>query len=211
MNLKAKKKTSVYTFEVLTINKKPSLHIILRNFLITIYKEGNIMKNSYQQQVFELYMKQCGNLYPSRHIYPGQYVNMSGISNNTGFLRLNIHDQVEGTLIPNATITIYVTDGSNRDIPIMHLITTLNPIRLELPMAYELGTQIVGPEYSFSTYNLRVDAFGYFANNVYGIRLFPNITIDYEIGLIPVSHIQEPPVKLEERLETPPHPRDEPI
>lgn len=168
------------------------------------------MKNSYQQQLLELYMKQCGNLYPSQHIYPGQYVNMSGISNNTGFLRLNIHDQVEGTRIPNATITIYVTDGTNRDIPIMHLITTINPIRIELPMAYEIGTQIVGPEYSFSTYNLRVDAFGYFANNVYGIRLFPNITTDYEIGLIPVSYIQEPPVKLEERLDMPPHPRDEP-
>lgn len=168
------------------------------------------MKNSYQpQQLVEFYTMQCGNLYPSQHIYPGQYVNMLEITNNTGFIRLKILDQIEGTLISNATITIYVTDAANRDIPIMHLVTTLNPVRIELPLAYELGTQILGPEYSFSTYDLRVDAFGYFASNVYNIRLFRSTTTDFEIGLIPVSHIQNPPVKLEERLEIPPHPRDE--
>lgn len=167
------------------------------------------MKNSYQQQSMDFFMKQCGNLYPSLFIYSGQYVNMLEALNNTGFIRLHIHDQIEGKLISNATITIYVTDGANRDIPIMHLVTTINPIRIELSISYELGTQILGPEYSFSTYNLRVDAFGYFAHNVYNIRLFPNITVDYEIGLIPVSHIQEPPVKIEERLDIPPHPRDQ--
>ena len=55
-----------------------------------------------------------------------------------------------------------------------------NKTQYELPMANELGTQIAGPEYNFSTYNLRVDAFGYYARNIYNIRLFPNTTTDFD-------------------------------
>lgn len=180
------------------INKKNSLHI----------KGWYYMKNFYQQQLIDFYMKQCESLYSSKHMYPGQYVNMLEVLNNTGFVRLNIYDQIERRPISNATITIYVTDGVNRDIPIMHLITTLNPVRIELPMANELGTTIIGPEYSFSTYNIRIDAFSYISNNVLNVRLFPNTTTNYEIAMIPVSHIQEQPVKIEERIDLPPHQRD---
>lgn len=165
------------------------------------------MKNLYQQQLIETYMKQCGNVYSSQNTYPSHYVNMLENTNNTGFLRLNIFNQSDGTPVPNATITIYVTDGAQRDIPVMHLITTINPIRIELPMANILGAQIVGPEYSFSTYDLRVDAFGYFASNVYNLRLFPNITTELEISMIPVSQIEMVPI-IEERIDIPPHPRD---
>jgi len=161
--------------------------------------------NIYQQS----YMKQCKNLYPSRNIYPSNYVSASeNTIINTGFLRLNIIDQNNGTPVSNTTITIYVTDGTKRAIPIMHLITTINPIRIELPMANELGTKIVGPEYDFSTYDLRVDAFGYLSSNMYNIRLFPNITSEFEISLIPISQIQKKPVKIEERINIPAHPRD---
>lgn len=161
------------------------------------------MNNRYHQQLNNLYIKKCGNLYPSNNV---KMLENSEI-NNTGFIRLNIVNQIDGTPVPNATITIYVTDGIRRDIPVMHLITTINPIRLELPMAYDLGTQIVGPEYNFSTYNLRVDAFGYLSRNIYNIRLFPNTTTNFEIGMIPVTHLEAQPI-IEERTIIPTHPRD---
>jgi len=167
------------------------------------------MRNLYQQQLMEFHMKQCENSHPSQHIYPCQYVSILEVSRNTGFLNLNIIDDIKKISIPNATITVYVTDGINRDIPIMYLITAINPIRIELPMANELGTKILGPEYSFSTYDLRVEAFGYFSNNVYNIRLFPNTTTTYEISLVPTSQNQLPPVKIEQRLDMPPLLRDE--
>lgn len=168
------------------------------------------MNNKYQQQLVDLYMKQCGSLSPTRNIYPSYYVNMLENRNtiNTGFIRLNIVTLGDKTPVSNATITIYVTDGMRRDIPIMHIITTINPIRLELPMANELGTQLIGPEYDFSTYNLRVDAFGYFATNVYNIRLFPNTTTDFEISMVPISQPEGVP-SIEERTDIPPHLRDE--
>mgnify|MGYP000855547226 CR=1 FL=1 len=144
-------------------------------------------------------------------LYPGQnlYQSQNNISQNNagGFMRIHVIDQVTGMDVDNATITIYVTDGARRDIPVMHLITILNPIRIELPMANVLGTQIVGPEYDFSTYNLRVDAFGYFANILYNIRLFPDITTDFSIELVPVTQPQVYPA-IEERIDIPPHPRD---
>ncbi len=89
----------------------------------------------------------------------------------------------------------------------MHLVTTLNPVRIELPMAAELGTKIVGPEYNFSTYNISIDVFGYFTHIFYDIRLFPNTTADFTIGMVPITQVQLKPV-IEERIIIPPHPRD---
>ncbi len=167
------------------------------------------MKNMYQQQLIDYYIKQCKNLNSSRNAYPSQYDSILEVKSNTGFIRLNIINKTDKKPVSNATITIYVTDGMQRDIPVMHLITTINPIRIELPMANDLGTLIVGPEYDFSTYNIRVDAFGYFAKNIYNIRLFPNTTSNFEIDLIPVTELRAQP-QIEERFYIPPHLRDEP-
>lgn len=167
------------------------------------------MNYKYQQQLVDLYMKKCINPYPVRRIYPTQYTNMLENTNlnNTGFIRLHIIDQVTKEPISYATITIYVTDGAQRDIPIMHLITTINPIRVELPMANELGTQLVGSEYNFSTYNIKVDAFAYFTRNIFNIRLFPGETTDFNIELVPITAPQAHPI-IEERVDILPHPRD---
>jgi len=162
-----------------------------------------IMNNKVQQQLIDLYMNKCTNSYPSLQVNTLESIDI----NDTGFLKLNITDKVIKKSVLNATITLYVTDGTNRDIPIMHIITTLNPIRLELPMANVIGTQLVGPEYNFSTYNLRIDVFGYFSRNIYNIRLFPDTTTNFDVELIPVTHIEAQPL-IEERFDIPPHPRD---
>lgn len=166
--------------------------------------------NRYLQQFNDLYMKRCMDSYIAKNSYYNQYANMleNVSNNNTGFLRLSIVNQIDKKPIPNATITLYVTDGVARDIPVMLIISTINPIRIELPMANDLGTQIVGPEYNFSTYNLRVENFGYIASNVYNIRLFPNVTTDFAIELFPAAGLRNTPL-IEERIQTPPHPRDE--
>lgn len=166
------------------------------------------MNNMYQHGLIELYMRKCRDLNTSR-IYPRYYANTLEIedASKTGFLRLNIINQENKTPISNATITIYVTQGKERDIPIMHLITTLNPFRIELPIAYDLGVQIVGPAYDFSTYNVRVDSFGYYATNIYNIRLFPDITTNFDVNMLSVSQIVVEP-SIEERIDIPPHPKD---
>lgn len=160
------------------------------------------MKNRYQQQLKRSYKEPllCLNKYNNQ-------VNMSEVQNDTGFIRLYIIDQVSREPIPFATITVYVTDGTQRDIPIMHLVTTINPATMELPMASDIGTQIVGPEYDFSTYNVSIDVFGYFTHVIYDIRLFPDTTTNFTIEMVPVLQPQLQPI-IERRIVIPPHPRD---
>lgn len=166
-----------------------------------------MMRDISQRQLIDYYINQCSTSYYTKTINSNNFSILESTSDN-GFIRINVINQRGETPVANATITIYVTDGAERDIPIMHLITTINPIRIELPMAYELGTQIVGPEYNFSTYNIRVDAFGFFANMVYNIRLFHNTTTDFDIIMTPITPIEREPI-IEERIDIPPHPRDE--
>lgn len=157
------------------------------------------------------YLKGYGSYsYPLRNIYPLHYINMLEIGQqlSPGFISLNVTNQVDGKPIVGATITVYVTDSTNRDIPILFLLTNLNPIKFELPMASVLGTKIVGPQYSFSTYDVRVDAFGYFSSNIFNIRLFPNVTTDFDVVMTPINQIEASP-PIEKRTEIPPHPRDE--
>lgn len=166
------------------------------------------MKSFYQQQLMNFYINQCKYLNSYRNFYPSQNVNMLEEIKGTGFVRLSIINQITKEPISYATITFYVTDGAQRDIPIMHLVTTINPVRIELPMANELGTQIAGPEYDFSTYNISVDVFGYFTRIIYNIRLFPNTTTDFVIEMVPITRVSEQP-SIEERTDIPPHLRDE--
>lgn len=155
-----------------------------------------------------MYINPFENIYPCWSIFQSQNNNnMIENQNATGFMRLHIIDQVTKENIPYATITAYVTDQARRDIPIMHLVTTLNPVRIELPIAHELGTKIHGPEYDFSTYNISVDIFGYFTNIIYNNRLFPGVTTDFVIEMVPITVPQPVPI-IEERLDIPPHPRD---
>ena len=146
------------------------------------------------------------NMYPYSNIYECQYSILEN-QNETGFVKFYIIDQASRKPIPYATITVYVNSGVERDIPIMHLVTTINPVRIELPMATDIGLQILGPEYEFSTYNVSIDVFGYFTHIIYDIRLFPNTTADFTIEMVPVTQIQLQPI-IERRIEIPPHPRD---
>ena len=168
------------------------------------------MENKYQYDMYYMnpyYMKQSKTSYPFQNIFGDQCTNMLERPTVHGFIRLIIVDRSTGELLPNSGVTIYVTDGEQRDIPILHLVTIINPIRLELPVACRIGTHLRGPEYDFSTYNLRVDVFGYFANVLYNIRLFPNVTTDFRIEMIPITQVRLDPT-YEERIQIPPHPRD---
>ena len=160
------------------------------------------MKSIYQNPI-----KNYKKIYPNQNIYQSNNVAMSEIQYNTGNVRLNIVDQLSGEPLSNATITVYATEGQLKDVPIVHVMSIPNPIGVVLPVTCPFGTQIPGPEYSFSAYNIRVDVFGYFANVVYNVRLFPNTTVDFRIEMIPITQVETAPV-IEKRLEIPPHPRD---
>jgi len=168
------------------------------------------MNTKNYQQLIDLYMKNCGNLYPLRNIYPSRNAHMLETinTNGVGNVKLRLISGPGETPVPIATITVYVTQGIEKDIPIMHLITSLNPISIELPVAYDLGTQIVGPEYDFSTYNIRIDAFGYYSTSIFNIRIFAGTITVFNINMVSILQKETEP-GIEERIDIPPHPRDE--
>ncbi len=139
--------------------------------------------------------------------YRNKNVNITEFQNLTGTIRLHIVDQTSGESLLNPTITIYVTDEQQRDVPVVHVMTSLNPIGVQVPVTCPFGTPITGPEYDFSTYNVRVDAFGHFAKVIYNVRLFPNTTVDFRVEMVPITQVRLTPV-IEERIDIPPHPRD---
>lgn len=139
--------------------------------------------------------------------YRNRNVNISEFQNLTGTIRLHVIDQISRESLPNPTITIYATDEQQRDVPVVHVMSALNPIGILLPVTCPFGTPITGPEYDFSTYNVRIDAFGYFANVIYNVRLFPNTAVDFRVEMVPITQVRLTPV-IEERIEIPPHPRD---
>jgi len=168
------------------------------------------MYNKDFQQFINLYMKEYGNLYPIRNIYPYQNVHMSEIEINTkiGFINLLIISGSEQNPLPDAAITVFVNQGEN-EIPIMYLYSAFNPILLPLPVAYSKDpyTLIKGPEYYFSSYSLKVDAIGFYSTRILNIRMFEGVTTDFNISMIPVAQGEDELIR-EEIINIPPHPRD---
>jgi len=172
------------------------------------------MNNNNSQQLIDNYMKKCGYLYPERNIYSSQNVHISeiGTVKEFGFINLMIITGSEQTPLSNAAITVYVNQGGNFETPIMYLYSTLNPILIPLPVSLTNipDTLIRGPEYYYSTYNLRVDAIGYYSTRILNIRLFPGITTDFNVSMIPIA--QSGDISNHEQIiNIPPHPRDKVI
>jgi len=109
------------------------------------------------------------------------------IEHQVGYLNLFVVSAIDNTPLPNATVTIYVRDVRNIDIPIMMIVTTLNPILVQLPVAHSPGTIIEGPENGYSIYDIKTEAVGYYISRIYDIRVFNGISSNFNISMIPIS------------------------
>jgi len=146
----------------------------------------------------------------TRNIYPCHNVHNTEVEINTkiGFINLYVITGRVQNPLPDAAITVFVNQGET-EIPIMYLYSLFNPILLPLPVAYSKNpyTLIRGPEYYFSTYNLRVDAIGYYSTHILNIRMFEGITTDFNISMIPAAQSEDIFTR-EEIINIPAHPRD---
>jgi len=146
------------------------------------------------------------NLYPDFHIK----LNKSEVlekkaSNGTGKIELFVFTERGKEPIPDAIVTIYARIGNRSSVPVKRLITTVNPITFELPVAHPQGILIEGPEYYFTTYNMKIEAKDYFTVNVLNIRMFPGITATFDYNL---NHSTPGLPEQEIYNYIPPHPRD---
>lgn len=135
------------------------------------------------------------------------------ISNNTSMPETSITDQQFGFLevtvfsnneipIENALVTIYILDRFSGEAPVQVATTNGNgktPI-FTVPTEYYLD---IGQDYYFTSYNVRVDAIGYYTAQTNNVHFYPGITsvLTYRLNPIPVKI---PGINLEQIVQIPP-------
>jgi len=151
------------------------------------------------------------DIYPDYHIILNKLKSASTVPNEAkpsvgiGYIELYVFKNRGTDPVPDAIVTVYARIGEEEAVPVKTFPTTTNPITFELPVAHPSGTLIRGPEYFFTTYNMQIEAEGYYLVNVLNIRMFDGITTNFDINLIEAS----PGEAVQEKIiYIPPHPRD---
>lgn len=115
--------------------------------------------------------------------------NLLSDSIETGSVNVSVNTALGALPVPNAVVTLYTIDQEGNEEALYHLVTNVSgkvPL-MTLPVAYNLQDPLESREYFFSTYNLRIQAIGYYTHNIMDVRVFPDTTTNFIVTLIPVS------------------------
>lgn len=106
----------------------------------------------------------------------------------TGFINVSVNTASGALPVKDAVVTLYVINEDADEEALYHLVTDISGKvpTMELPVIYNPQDPSESREYYFSTYNLRVQAIGYYTHNIMDVRVFPNTTTNFSISLIPV-------------------------
>lgn len=182
------------------------MHIIYQEAAISATIKGEIYVKRNYNNIYENY---------KNYLYSYNYPNINNIFNinanevpvNTevGYLELFVFTDRGQVPIEGADITIYARKGEVNAVPVMRIVSEINPITIELPVAHPLGTLIKGPEYYFTTYNMTIEKEDYYAITVNNIRMFPGITAQFSYNL---NRVLPGVPGRQKTIAIPPHPRD---
>lgn len=130
------------------------------------------------------------------------------VNTDVGYIDLFVFTQRGIVPVKDAVVKIFVRQGDTNSELIKQTITEEKPIFIELPVAHPAGSLIRGPEYYFTTYDMKIEKEGYYSILVKNIRIFPTITTQFNYHLNPVL----PGVPGQQKtISIPPHPRDQVI
>lgn len=119
---------------------------------------------------------------------PLQHENEPPQTDEVGYINVGVFTASGALPVKDAVVTLYHTYSNNEEHVLYHMVTDESGMvpTMEVPVLYSgVGQQY---EYTYSTYNLRVQAIGYYLVNILDIQVFPNIATNYRINLIPVAH-----------------------
>ncbi len=106
----------------------------------------------------------------------------------TGFVNVIVNTALGALPVHDAVVTLYVTDQEGNEEALYHIVTDISgkvPM-MTLPVVYNPQNPSESLQYFFSTYNLRVQAIGYYTQNIIDIRVFPDTATNFTVTLIPV-------------------------
>lgn len=104
-----------------------------------------------------------------------------------GYINVGVFTASGALPVKDAVVTLYHTYDNGEEHVLYHLVTDESGRvpTMEVPVEYHgVGEQT---EYTYSTYNLRVQAIGYYLHNILDIQVFPNIATNFRINLIPAA------------------------
>jgi len=106
----------------------------------------------------------------------------------TGFVNVSVNTALGALPVTDAVVTLYITDQEGNEEALYHLVTDISgkAPKMTLPVVYNPQDPLESPEYFFTTYNLRIQAIGYYTQNIIDVRVFPNTTTTFNVTLIPV-------------------------
>jgi len=107
----------------------------------------------------------------------------------TGAVSVGVYTASRALPVPNAVVTVFHVDENGDEHVLAHYVTDRNGRipDITLPVVYNPTDPMESTEFYFSTYNLRVQAFNFYTQNLLDIRVFPNTTTRFNIDLIPVA------------------------
>lgn len=127
------------------------------------------------------------------------------VNTDVGYIELFVFTDRGLIPVEGADVTFYARRGDQDRVKVKEIISEVNPIIVELPVAHPLGTLIEGPEYYFTTYDMTIEKDGYYGINALNIRMFPGITAQFNYNLN--RTLPNAPGR-QETFSIPPHPRD---
>lgn len=140
--------------------------------------------------------------YKARNIIKKQ---QTAEENGISYVNVNVFTASGALPVSGAIVTVYHTYNGGDEHVLYNLITDENGgvPTMEVPIVYRgPGEQT---EYTYSTYNLRVEANGYYTYNLLDFQVFPNITSSYSVNLIPTAQ-GEPSERPSQTFIIPPRP-----
>lgn len=112
--------------------------------------------------------------------------------NPAGYMNIGVYTASGALPVPGAVITVYHVYEGGEEHVLYRVITDKNGNvpTLEVPVVYEgPGQQTI---YDYSAYNIRIEAPGFNTVNLINTQIFPGITNNYGINMIPTTNGESP-------------------
>lgn len=106
----------------------------------------------------------------------------------TGYINVAVYTALGALPVRDAVVTVYTIDENGDENALYHVVSDMNgrvPM-MEVPVTYDPDDPLQSEEFYFSTYNMRVQAIGYYTTNIIDLRVFPGVATNYRVILIPV-------------------------
>lgn len=127
-----------------------------------------------------------------------------------GYVAAGVFTALGALPVKDAVVSVYLFDENGEEVNLYYRVTDESGRvpDMQLAVFYDPTNPLVSPEFYFTTYNMRVQAFNYYTQNILDIRVFPGVKTNLRVNLIPVIQGENQETAPEKTLVIPQSPID---